>query len=301
MALESDTPPLFTFQTLVLYYSSRNLTHASDAINAIAGTLRFFETRLHSPMLYGLPLFSLDISLLFYGMRLQRRPEFPSYSWAGWTGEIQWSAVPEWSDETESNRRGPAANDWLDTRTWIVWYQRKGDGNIQHLLEDTEASDVPKRHIGYRHRHHTWLTGMNVIPTPDLYSSIHNYTLLQFWTYSAHFKLRSTERPSFKGNMHLVDSEDKICGRAFIHEIETIQTEVPVELLILSECSVPLGDHFDDAQDLNVHIDNWQCYWIMIISWEDGVASRRGIGTLDRHAINQGYPPGLEWKEVLLG
>ncbi|KAJ5596431.1 Ureohydrolase [Penicillium hetheringtonii] len=101
--------------------------------------------------------------------------------------------------------------------------------------------------------------------------------------------------------MHLVDSEDKICGRAFIHEIETIQTEVPVELLILSECSVPLGDHFDDAQDLNVHIDNWQCYWIMIISWEDGVASRRGIGTLDRHAINQGYPPGLVWKEVLLG
>ena len=209
--------------------------------------------------------------------------------------------MPEWNDENPPERSDPVASEWLNTRSWIVWYLRKIDGQVKPLLENTETLDVPKGHIGYRHRHHPWLTGMNVTPTTGFHHSIPNYTLLHFWTYSAYFQLAVSDGPSFKGNMHIVDSEGEICGRAFIHEVETLRTESAVELLILSECTISLGDPWDEPEDISAHMANWKYYWIMIISWESGIASRRGIGTLDRDAINRGHPPGLIWKEILLG
>lgn len=82
-------------------YSRRNVSYDSDSLNAFLGVLNHWETRLarsEKPMshLWGLPIRgttthgpeSVEFCFLWsHNCRdAVRRPDFPSWSWAGWTG-----------------------------------------------------------------------------------------------------------------------------------------------------------------------------------------------------------------------
>lgn len=92
-------------------YSSRTIRYENDSLNAFRGVMRSFAMRKHSVrQLWGLPMPVMDDfteacryfadSLTWYHRRDRfslsshapanqpRRPQFPSWSWAGWEGEI---------------------------------------------------------------------------------------------------------------------------------------------------------------------------------------------------------------------
>ncbi|RAK95542.1 HET domain-containing protein, partial [Aspergillus ibericus CBS 121593] len=104
-------PRPWEFRTHLTHYSSRNLSYESDAINAFRGIL----ARSTHTTYWGIPFlfqdssypFVQDINLRFAcalawepmytqnpiarESHLHRRPDFPSWSWAGWAGTVSYS------------------------------------------------------------------------------------------------------------------------------------------------------------------------------------------------------------------
>lgn len=101
-------------------YSARKLTFAKDSLDAFQGIAQQFWHRRHAVHnIWGLPYptlpadresgfaYSLSwrhiISCWDFSQSPHRRPQFPSWSWAGWEGEIQyqmpWSKHNLWSNK----------------------------------------------------------------------------------------------------------------------------------------------------------------------------------------------------------
>lgn len=105
----------------IMQYTSRDLTFDSDSLNAISAILRQFQLQ-GVEFLHGLPLrlhhkrsgseklvydrYNFAYSLCWTHVSTQgnpprRREEFPSWSWAGWTGSVSW--LPHESEEFHSS------------------------------------------------------------------------------------------------------------------------------------------------------------------------------------------------------
>lgn len=70
-------------------YTHREISYESDVLNALTGLLHIFSRFFRCKILLGLPENLLDVALLWKPTRqLQRRSEFPSWSWAGWVGRV---------------------------------------------------------------------------------------------------------------------------------------------------------------------------------------------------------------------
>jgi hypothetical protein len=143
MALSQDIFPYQSFQTLVKYYSERQLSYDSDALNAAAGLLRMLSGRLGSTMFQGLPRHGLDAYLLFFirsGKSEQKRnAHFPSYSWAGWKGPVQWFQHASFHISSPFNE--PVA--WTRESAWIRWFKLRPNGlacSISNLPEIVSES-----------------------------------------------------------------------------------------------------------------------------------------------------------------
>ena len=104
------------FQYIVDRYSSRNLTHSSDALRAFAGISPPLSLSLQTPLLQGLPVKYFDSVFLWVpGANAQRRAGVPSWSWAGWTDRPDWSLTTLFMDTHMTAR-------WLAAGTFISWY-----------------------------------------------------------------------------------------------------------------------------------------------------------------------------------
>lgn len=68
-------------------FSRRKISLDWEIRNASAGISKLPAARLDALMYYGLPNSLFDWALLWEpSQELRRRPEFPSWSWAGWAG-----------------------------------------------------------------------------------------------------------------------------------------------------------------------------------------------------------------------
>lgn len=100
-------------------YSRRNISYESDSLNAFLGVLHQWETRLakaKKPMshLWGLPIRGtithgsggMDCYFLWRHTcrNAVRRPDFPSWSWAGWAGEKHFHKDPIHLEGTEKEQ-----------------------------------------------------------------------------------------------------------------------------------------------------------------------------------------------------
>ncbi|KAK1759580.1 heterokaryon incompatibility protein-domain-containing protein [Echria macrotheca] len=82
------------FLDAVEAYSSRSLSFASDRLAAFTGIISVFESRLGWNISAGLTHAALPLCLRWHGNGLLvRNPQFPSWSWAGWTGAISYADV----------------------------------------------------------------------------------------------------------------------------------------------------------------------------------------------------------------
>lgn len=84
------------YARMVEDYTVRQLTFGSDIIRALEGLLHIFQRSFQTELVCGLPKSLLDVALLWKPTRpLKRRNGFPSWSWAGWHGQVTYSKPME--------------------------------------------------------------------------------------------------------------------------------------------------------------------------------------------------------------
>ena len=86
-----------TYTEIIAAYTPRKLSYSSDAENAISGVLNRLSQLTVTPFACGLPEDDLDRAVLWTEVEdeeldvgLLRRQGFPSWSWLGWDGKIEY-------------------------------------------------------------------------------------------------------------------------------------------------------------------------------------------------------------------
>ena len=124
------------YTMMVEEYTRRDLSHKEDIVNAFEGVLQILNRRffMMRPVVFGIPLCILDISLLWHPAKAlcrrsgdgSRHGGFPSWSWAGWIGPIEYQFLMNASERT------------ILCATWL-------DGNQQYHQERPLPSTVTGR------------------------------------------------------------------------------------------------------------------------------------------------------------
>jgi hypothetical protein len=90
-------PRMESYGKLLLRYSTKKMTHDSDAVNAFSGILQHLaevdypEGGFH----FGLPVADFPYALDWESKgKTRRRSGFPSWSWAAWEGRLLWAYDP---------------------------------------------------------------------------------------------------------------------------------------------------------------------------------------------------------------
>ncbi|KAI3319243.1 HET-domain-containing protein [Xylariaceae sp. AK1471] len=300
--------PIVDFQNMLLYYGQRALTNQQDTLNAMGGIIQRLSRRMKCRFLEGLPTASFDLMIPFrcFLTVLHRRRGFPSYSWAGWRGSLDWPSMPD------------AANEWLETSTWIVWYKRSTHGALNLVWDILANEDFPYgnyEYVGYRKRRPfnppvalPFPTG-RIRPTEELGHSLPvlNYQVLQFWTLSAFFNIRIVD--NIESFALVIGKSRTTCGALYLDDLEGsvfFESAGSYELIAISATTIDLWEDrksiLNDVVDSEGFLDTDCYYTVMVLKWCEGLAERRGIGLVrQKDFITESLAPGVCWKEILLG
>jgi hypothetical protein len=282
--------PIHDFTNMLQHYTPRALTDQNDILRAMAGIMRRLSNRVKYTFFQGLPPVAFDACILFgtAGGILSRRKGFPSYSWTGWKGGIIFA-----------NAESATFNhfDWLDKETWIVWYKRS-TSRVLNLVWDPSADNNPNQHE-YRYRKRqpfrppagtlTSVSSSRTYPKdlPDTVTQL-NYPLLQFRTLSLNYKLRMEN--VFTGKASILSKLGSTVGDISIdglNDTTFFNSSDPLEFILLSGFCPQ-------------HCNESTKYFVMLLEWTGPVAERRGIGVINKSAVDQGFLPGPKWKEIIL-
>ncbi|KAJ2991381.1 hypothetical protein NUW58_g2535 [Xylaria curta] len=301
--------PSLDFQTFVMYYTMRSLTNQEDTLNALGGIIQRLSRKMKCGFLEGLPIVIFDLAILFTGTKgsPRRRHNFPSYSWAGWKGTVDYS----WFIIDE--------NEWLNTSTWIVWYKRSAHGALSLVWDILANEGFPyndDKYIGYRKRNPfqppmplPFSTGRTQ-PTEDLGRAIPvlNYPVLQFWTLSARFNLRMIN--NITGHALIIDRFGTTCGGLSLDDVEGSDffgSVEPYELIAVSTYQIEMETYPQiglpiEFEELERLFPSGSYYNVILLMWHDGLAERRGMGYAAQEGfLTKSLSPGVEWKEIILG
>ncbi|KAK2009237.1 heterokaryon incompatibility protein [Colletotrichum eremochloae] len=155
MFRQLDNRSVWVYMKCVELYTERKLTQAKDIQAAFSGMANLMEGRMRAPFIHGLPSSHFDLALLWEPIKSSRRrgadeapekasiPDFPSWSWTGWVGEVQYK---------EDLVSGILDNvsDWLDTRTWIEWWVRDGHGDLRPLWDRRMSQEDQSKESKWR-------------------------------------------------------------------------------------------------------------------------------------------------------
>lgn len=306
--------PIKNYINILSEYSKRGMGDQKDVLSALAGITRRFSSNMGCQFLEGLPTASFDLFLLFRRgtVPLRRREGFPSYSWVGWQGPIffQNTLLNQVSDS--------GVNDWLYLSTWIIWYKRSHTGAVDLLWDPSSVENPPfqySKFSGYRKRRGGFLprtplpcTTSRTSPTEDLETAFPfpRYQILQFWTLAVRYSIKVTDNS--RGLCLILDRFETPCGALCLDRFEEctlLDSPRPIELILLSTISL-LEWQYDhgwgsvlEAAGVS-HSYKWRHYNVLILEWMNGVAERRGIGSVTQSSIMKGFAPGPVWREILL-
>lgn len=341
-------------------FSRRKISFESDILNAFAGISKALAAGLDASMCYGIPNSVFDWALLWQpSQKLRRRSEFPSWSWAGWIGGVDWSLKPF------TRLSSKELQDWLTMHTWIVWYQR-GLRASEHTLVWTagqtggeQDDSVPSQPPGYQSSSAKYHYGRPlqaltrfsfsaqtspIRPVqPRISTSNGDNTqniptsnrLLLFRTLSVKFHISvKNPQPRLRGEglflFDIIDSNGVMSGSVWLNEAWSyiVEETHKHEFLVLSDGKsndltdqrykeaisqkqcLDLDQYHDkencfdrgpEGSDTDEDVSTWNLYNIMLIQWRDGIAERVNVGQIYRRALQHAFPPGPQWKEILLG
>lgn len=290
--------PLTDSEAMLIYYTRRALTNQSDILNALAGIIRRLEEKARCRFLQGLPTAAFDAFIVFWPRKgvLRRRYGFPSYSWAGWKGGL--------IIYHKNHRAFQNLNEWLTEDTWIIWYKRSPSGVLSLVWDPAANESFPVDDLsfqGYRERRPFHLpeglprsiSSARTYPTEDLPFELpkFGYPILQFWTLSINFKLQVED--IFEETALILGLEGAEVGTVDLdgHDEPTFFESTDLfEFIVLS----------GSLSDVTLHTIERVKYFVMLLEWQGPVAQRRGLGMIEKSAILKGFPPGPQWKEIML-
>ncbi|KAK1827473.1 HET-domain-containing protein [Podospora conica] len=292
------------FHRTVSEYSTKTLTYQGDVLKAMSGIIRRLSSLMKCDWFCGAPTAFFDLTLLFTSPDLlRRRNNFPSYSWTGWIGCIQFA---------ECSFHG--VNQWLEQNTWIIWYQQDSPDQPPRLVWDPEANqNFPTHDLnfqGYRQRSSfEAILSVNIgfscrttSPTRGWQPTraFPEYPILRFWTISALFKVRISD--PVRGVGKIVNRFGEVCGTLRIDGFEetvAFENVGPFSFVLLS-----VSTGAADMRNLItfgplVKSFRWMFY-VLCVEWEGGIAERRGLGIIDMASLGESFSPGPVWQEVFL-
>lgn len=252
----------------------------------------------------GVPAAAFDTFMIFSKIIsiLRRRSGFPSYSWTGWIGPVGF-----YEPRINENR-------WLAEKTWIVWYKRSSSGSV-NLVWDIMANETfptaDTSYLGYRQRspfgqrHELSCSTSRTTPTHEhsFEREFPMYHILQFWTLAVYFTISDFD--VFLASASIRDKFGIKCGRIKMDGFEEssfFETSGPLEFVLLSEREVDTSRTDWDGGELEYPSSPiiWIYYNVLLLEWNGGIAERRGIGIIDRKAVERSFNPGPLWKEIFL-
>ena len=296
--------PFVQFTSAVELYTRRELTNPIDILNAFEGMQLVLEKRIGDRIYYGALETMIDPSILWESTkRLFRRPGFPSWSWSGWIGEIQWKYTEV-------------------ARSWIEWHadQAMGVHSFSKQAYERIAPPIPRpEHPGPISRHHL----SSQLP------------LLHFRTVTAQFKLiapslihksvisplrkrltgpsaLSTVRPAPADpgliRAGIADRNGLWCGTIDLDVSWMPHINTPLDFLVMSRVSRFTEDELaiwegtlpDDVEEV-MEIRDYGVYNVLLVSSKDGVYYREGLGRILTEALDRAIEPGPQWGDVVLG
>lgn len=155
---------------LVSKYAQRQLSYASDALNAFSGILSMLSDYSHEKFLWGLMNSTFERQLYWVGKAKMRNvPQkgyFPTWSWVAWEGDVSF-------------------RHYLTYHPMTVYYTIHEDANTYDCVRVSGSNSVE----GHLPMDKKFTVSMEDIttsyPTPALQPNFHVF----FYTYSAHFYL----------------------------------------------------------------------------------------------------------------
>ena len=191
----------------------------------------------------------------------------------------------------------------LVTSVWIDWHKRTTSGKpapVWNCLLNDKFASYSLEHVGYGKRrpfqapNTLRVATSRTAPTENLCFNPPplKYPLLQFWTLSVFYKIGNFK--VFEGRADVL-TEREACGEITLDGFEEtlfFDSGGIFEFILLSEWSsnIWIADSAKQPPRYN----------IMLLEWHGGVAERRGIGFIEQSAVDQSFPPGPTWKEILL-
>lgn len=119
-------------------FSHRTLRFDGDALRAFHGISRPMAASLNCGLLEGLPWSYFDMSLLFISTtgNLRRRPQFASWSWAGWSGPIAWPRENYyWNEDGLYYFDAVNVHKWCESMTFIRWIAWNPDDESETISQ----------------------------------------------------------------------------------------------------------------------------------------------------------------------
>lgn len=302
--------PFVQFTSAVELYTRRDLTNPVDILDAFGGVEQVLEKRLNITIYYGMFEQMMDSSLIWESSKqLKRRPGFPSWSWSGWLGEIQWKF-------TES------------AKSWIQWHHSEDGQEEQHHFPAQLVSRIEPPIPWERHKRRI---------ARKLGSSSSVTPLLHFDTIVASFSLiyplpvhktiisplrkrltgpsaLSTVRPAAPDpgllRTGIANKMGEWCGTIDLDERWSIRTGVPLTFLVMSRMSGFAEEEismwkdypfFPDYAEEEIKRVDYGVYNVMLVSETKIGYHREGLGRILTSALANALDPGPCWKDVLLG
>ncbi|PQE08780.1 hypothetical protein CJF31_00010294 [Rutstroemia sp. NJR-2017a BVV2] len=296
------------FRIIIRDYSARELSYDSDGLNAVSGVLRNYKRGTNDRFLCGLPISDLfEFGMLWFcrSSLRHRQPSrsgkpFPSWSWVGWVGGVDWV----WHGK---------ADDYTDSRIIFEWSFEHDGGTIR-------SEDLHYLTASVDQESQSMLTQFANLSLTTIETGI-----LNFETKLASFHVEGT---CWKGSVMFDDSDYAEKGFYRIMHGESWIGSVHLEALAISELSIHSGtmqsfvvlsesggtilpmtvdrDAYGDEEPENTYyysetlaVENEiDVYNVIMIIWEADVAYRRGIGQIHKKSFE-----GAEWimKAIRLG
>lgn len=293
---------LVTYEVGVREFTTRELSLESDGLNAISGILFAISEEQNEVFLCGLLVSTMfEHSMLWFPYREVRRrtadgARFPSWSWAGWVGQIGYV------NGQDFGTNGHNYDEIREVHEWAVVLSDGGELPGSGLRDSASTMQI-------------------------------EHCLLKFNALSRHFKVRKS---SYGGLIWLDEVHTAcfqvLEGDIWVGSVilsRTLADEVLVEddmkeheFIVLSRSSIGNslwlpgltdndetvqttdedGDEIDwplfDHRKLSTRYDDPGVYNVMMIGWENNVAYRLGTGEIHIDGWNMGHPIS---KQVRLG
>jgi hypothetical protein len=292
--------PFTQYTAAVELYTRRSLTEPSDILNAFEGVERVLQNHMDTSMHFGLPLELLDSALLWESSQLLRRREgFPSWSWAGWMGEIQWNF-----SENVGNVQSWIDWHFVDRRKCSVSAEQRRN-RIQPPLPFEPIASATFSSQNLDRPHALRFTSISIFLKLSTPSTMVKDELSPLRRRRLEPSTLSTTRPA-PLDPHLMraglsDLNNAWCGSILLDESWKDRVGTVVELVILSSLDRFAANELYAWQDyLPKGETTMSVYNVLMIARHDSTVSRVSIGRVLQTSLKSSYAPGPVWKELLL-